>query len=127
MQGTIDVTTAIVRGTVMSAGARTPEELETLFEDALVIRDRDALAELFDEGSVFVANGGSPARGEAIVQLVLATWDSDHIYVADPRRVMQARNVALIVADHGISVVRRRSDGTWRYAIVVLSVDATER
>ena len=31
----------------MRTGARTPEEIETLFEDAFVTRDREALAQLF--------------------------------------------------------------------------------
>ena len=38
----------------MRPGARTPEELETLFEDAFVVRDRDALAQLFEDGAVLV-------------------------------------------------------------------------
>ena len=36
----------------MRPGARTPEELETLFEDAFVVRDRDAIAELFEDGGL---------------------------------------------------------------------------
>ena len=48
----------------MRPGARTPEELETLLEDAFVVRDRDALAQLFEDGAVLVAGGGRPeARG----------------------------------------------------------------
>ncbi len=43
---------ARVAGVVMRVGAGTPEELETLFEDALVMRDVQALAELFEEGAV---------------------------------------------------------------------------
>ena len=39
----------------MRQGARTPEELETLFEDAFVIRDRTALAGLFEDGAVLSA------------------------------------------------------------------------
>ena len=114
---------------VMVAGARTPEELETLFEDAQVLRDGEALAALFEEGAVLVAGEERLARGgEAIARLALATWAGDHSYVADPRRVMQARDLALIVAEGGINVVRRGSDGAWRYAIVLLSVDdGTER
>lgn len=110
--------------TVMSAGARTPEELEALLEDALVLRDGEALAELFEAGAVLVAGGERPARGgEAIVRVALATWAGDRTYVADPRRVVQARDLALIVAERSVNVVRRDSDGAWRYAIVLLAVD----
>ena len=108
----------------MSAGARTPEELETLLEDALVIRDRDALLALFEGGAVLVVGDERPAcGGEEIGRRALSAWDGDRTYVADPRRVMQARDIALIVAGRGINVARRDRDGTWRYAIVLQGVD----
>jgi ketosteroid isomerase-like protein len=109
----------------MRRGARTPEELETLFEDALVIRDREALAQLFEDGAVLVAADGlREARGsQEIARLAVTMRDRDHAYVADPRRVLQARDTALVVAEQGINVVRRGSDGVWRYAIALLSFD----
>jgi hypothetical protein len=108
----------------MSAGARTPEELETLFEDTLLLRDRQALAELFEDGAVLVMGDERSARGgEDIARLALGTWEGGRTYVADPQHVMQARDIALIVSERGVNVVRRGSDGTWRYAIVRQSVD----
>jgi hypothetical protein len=108
----------------MSTGARTPEELETLFEDALVMRDREALAELFEVGAVLLAGDGPPARGgKEIAGLSLAMWDGDRAYVADPQYVIQVRDIALIVAEQGINVVRRGGDGAWRYVIVCLSIE----
>jgi hypothetical protein len=112
----------------MGTGARTPEELETLLEDAFVVRDRAALAELFEDGAVLApGDGGREARGgEEIGRWAVALWEGDRTYVADPRRVLQARDVALVVAERGIHVVRRGSDGAWRYAITLLSLgDAT--
>jgi ketosteroid isomerase-like protein len=111
----------------MRSRARTPEELETLFEDAFVVRDREALAELFEEGAVLVAgDGAQEARGAAqIARLAAAMWDDGRTYVADPRRVLQARDTALVVAERGVSVVRRGPDGGWRYAISVLAMDDT--
>ena len=38
-----------------SVGGDTPEELGTLLEDALLLRDADAVAWLFDDGSLLVA------------------------------------------------------------------------
>ena len=108
----------------MSTGARTPEELETLFEDALVIGDSKALAELFEEGAVLVGADERPCHGaEEIARLALATWTGDHTYVAEPWRVMQARDIALVVGEQGINVVRREHDGAWRYAIVLLTAE----
>ncbi len=111
----------------MSWGAQTPEELETLFEDALVIRDRVALAELFEVGAVLVADDGRrSARGrEEIARLAAQMWECGHGYVADPRRVLQARDTALVVAEGGINVLRRGGDGAWRYAIALLTPDDT--
>ena len=40
----------------MTAGGRTPEELETLLEDALLMRDAEALTPLFEDASVLVAD-----------------------------------------------------------------------
>ena len=120
-------------GRTQSPGARTPEELETLLEDAFVTRDPAAVAGLFERGAVLVAGDGRPggregpaARGPAaIARLAAALWARDRTYVADPRRVLQARDTALVVAGRGsLTVVRRGSDGAWRYAIALLSLAA---
>jgi hypothetical protein len=108
----------------MNVGARTPEELETLFEDSLVLRDRQMVAELFEDGALLVVNDERAARGRAdIARLALLSWEGDHTYVANPERVMQARDTALIISRRGINVVRRGGDGTWRYVIVRQLVD----
>lgn len=111
----------------MRPGARTPEELETLLEDAFVIRDGEALAELFEDGAVLVADHGEwEARGrDEIARLAREMWAHDRTYLADPRRVLQARTTGLVLTRHGINVVRRGTDGAWRYAIALLSRDET--
>jgi hypothetical protein len=112
-----------------TTGARSPEELELLFEDALLLRDGALLAALFAEGAVLAADGGPPGRGgAAITELALALWPGDPPYVADPRRIVQARDLALIVAEQAISVARRGCDGSWRYVIAIVSPgDAAQR
>lgn len=109
----------------MTQGARTPEELETLFEDAFVIRDPGALAPLFEARAVLVAGGatGEVRGSEEIARLASALWSRERTYVADPRRVVQARDLALVLATQGTSVVRRGADGAWRYAISLLAID----
>ena len=42
----------------MPGGARTPEELETLLEDAFLLRDNAALVQLFEPTAVLIAGGG---------------------------------------------------------------------
>jgi len=107
----------------MRLGARTPEELESLLEDAFVMHDVEALCEMFEDGGVLVAGvGHAGARGtRQIRRLATALWESDHGYIAEPHRVVQARGAALVVGRSGISVARRRGDGDWRYEIALLA------
>jgi hypothetical protein len=48
-------------------------------------------------------------------------WERGVTYVADPTRVLQVRDTALVIASHGMSVVRRSAEG-WRYAISLLDL-----
>ena len=108
----------------MTGGARTPEDLEILLEDTFVLRDGEAIAELFEDSAVLVADGTREARGgPEIEHLVTEMWRRNRTYLAEPRRIVQAGNTALIVGERGANVVRRGTDGTWRYAIALLSQD----
>jgi hypothetical protein len=113
----------------MGAGARTPEELETLLEDAFVLRDNQALAQLFQPGAMLVVGGDLPeARGRRQIARVAAQlWDAERLYLADPRRILQARDTALVVAGRAINVARRTDNGSWRYAISLLDLEAATR
>ena len=105
-------------------GAQTPEELETLLEDALVVGDSDMLAGLFESGATLVMGGAKPVRGgEAIARAAFAAQNGIGVYVADPRHVLLARNCALVVTDQGVNVMHRGADGAWRYAIVLHAVE----
>ena len=98
-----------------------------MFEDAFVTRDAEALSAMFAEGAVLaIGEGRAAARGvEEIGRLAAVLWEGDRTYVADPHRVVQARDTALVLADGAINVVRRGSDGAWRYSIALLSLDPT--
>ena len=86
--------------------------------------DTWALAGLFEASALLVGAEGQSIRGNAaIAREALATWHGERSYVADPRWVNQARDIALIVAERSINVVRRDRDGGWRYAIILLPVD----
>lgn len=101
-------------------GAHTPEELETLLEDALLLRDRSSLAALFETAAILIAGEDHPVRGrDDIARTALAAWDGDHVYLADPRRVLVAGDIALVVAERGINVMHRGGDRFWRYAIIL--------
>jgi hypothetical protein len=106
----------------MSDGGRTPEELETLTEDAVVLRDGEALAHLFEDGGVLVTGAGHrEARGyEAIARAASQVWDRPGGYIAGVRRVFQSHDTALILGEGAINVSRRGPDRLWRFAIAVL-------
>jgi hypothetical protein len=108
----------------MRSGAVTPEDLESLFEDAFVIGDENAFAGLFDGGSVLSAGSGSDARGgEEIMRLAAALRGRGYTYLADRGRVLQAGDTSLVIARRAINVMRRGTDRRWRYAISVLDID----
>src|SRR6188472_1099003 len=72
----------------MEPGARTPEELETLFEDAFVTRDAAALQAMFADGGVLLAGSAErEVRGAAAIgRCATALWEHDDTYVAARRR-----------------------------------------
>jgi len=107
----------------MGSGASTPEELETLLEDAFVLRDGAAVADLFEPDGLMTAHAGDTARGAAIGPFVAGLWEQDLTYLARPARVLQAGDTGLILAERVISIVRRRDDH-WRYAISLLHTQA---
>ena len=113
----------------MGAGARTPEELETLLEDAFVLHDPQALAQLFHPGAMLVVGGGLPeARGrQQIARAAARLWDLDRSYLAESRRIHQARDTVLVLAGHAINVARRGTDGSWRYTISLLDLQTCGR
>lgn len=97
----------------MPAAARTPEELTELLEDALITGDR--LDVLFEPAAV-VAHRATTARGPAATALLDGLR-----YVAAPPLVVQAGDVALVLAGRATSVVRRDSSSGWR--IVITAID----
>jgi hypothetical protein len=76
----------------MRSGARTPEELETLLEDAFVVRDRAAVVDLFEPDGLLAARAMDTARGAAIGPFVADLWAQDLTYLARPERILQARD-----------------------------------
>lgn len=112
---------------MIKPGARTPEELESLLEDAFIIRDPTALGQLFEDGAVLDPGGAlREARGRAdIERAVTAMWDHDRTYLAEPRRVLQSGDTALSLGA-GINVVRRGRDGAWRVAIALIETGRPE-
>jgi hypothetical protein len=108
----------------MDAGGETPEELETLLEDAFLLCDAGAVARLFEDGGVLVIGEGTrQVRGrEAIQRAASLPCHHGRDYVADPRRIFQTRDTALLIGEGAINVARRGHDGSWRFAVSVLRI-----
>lgn len=95
--------------------AASPEELETLLEDALLLHDHTAVAALFEDRGVLVAGPGC-VRGRAEAAEVLVRHD----YVASVRSVTVVRGVAVVVGDQTVNVSCRGPDRSWRLTAVIM-------
>ena len=110
----------------MTAGALSPEELDTLFEDAFVAFDVAAVPELFELHALLAASGAMCARGAGIAGFVASLWAHDATYIPGRRRIYQANDTALIVTERAISVAHRAADARWRYTIALLDTNPKE-
>ena len=115
--------------------ARTPEEVDRCLAEAFRAKNLEAIVALYEPGATFVAQPGQPVMGvaaiRAAIQGFLAMKPDLHLDVA---RVIRSDDMALLfstwtltgtgpdgkplrMSGKGVEVVRRQSDGTWRYVI----------
>jgi hypothetical protein len=107
----------------MNPGSKTPEELETLLEDAFVLRDCVALADLFEDRSVLLESAGTGRLAqEAIAIAAEEVWETVDRYLGGRHRIFKSRDTALLVGDGAINVARRGDDGAWRFAISLIGL-----
>jgi hypothetical protein len=103
-------------------GGRTPEELETLMEDAILLGDSEVAASLFEANGVLLTDGATtPARGRRAIARALEDCAGRDIYVAAPRRVVQVEGLAVLVGADVINVARRGRAGRWRLSISLMT------
>jgi len=88
--------------------ASSPEELETLLEDAVLLGDDAAVAALFDAGAVLITGPRIAGPKQALAELAQLG------YVAATRTVTVRRDIAVVVGDHTVNVSFRSPDGSWR-------------
>jgi hypothetical protein len=112
----------------MSTGGQSPEELETLLEDAILLGDADTIACLFEPGGLLILDEATrELRGRGEIRQAGPALRLDRCgYLAAPRQVFQARDTALLLGPGVVNVVRRSKDGTWRYAVCILFPDGDE-
>jgi hypothetical protein len=106
----------------MTAGARTPEELETMLEDAFVMRDAGEVSRLFERTAVVSLGERCPAvRGRAeIARAATAMWSREEPFLAAPLCVLQRGGMALVAGESSTSLARHSGQAGWRYAIALL-------
>ncbi|TDD69183.1 DUF4440 domain-containing protein [Actinomadura darangshiensis] len=110
-----------------------PEDVPPVFADRFNSGDPDAVAEMYEQGGVFVPAPGTPLTG-AGARAANARFMSLGLPIkVSPRHVYTAGDLALLIVDwviEGIAdgrpvriegtatdVARRAADGHWRYII----------
>ena len=102
----------------MGANAFSPNELETLLEDAVLLGDGPAAAELFEPGGVLIPGPRSPqARGRAAIAAYVHAASGRPGYLAGSPLTAHSRDIALLAGPAAINVARRRTDGSWLFVI----------
>jgi hypothetical protein len=94
--------------------ASSPEELETLLEDAVMLGDEVAVAALFDAGAVVISGSHIAGPEQALADFAQIG------YVASTRTVTLRRDIAVVVGDHAVNVSCRASDGAWRLVAAIV-------
>jgi hypothetical protein len=96
-------------------GASSPEELETLLEDAVLLHDDRAVADLFERNGVVVrVPSWVTGRGRAGSVLIREG------FVASVRSVTVVHDVAVVVGQRTVNFSGRRPDRTWRLLATVV-------
>jgi hypothetical protein len=94
--------------------AWSPEELETLLEDAVLLGDEAAVASLFDDGAVLVTSAGLIGPARALTEF------AGRGYIASTRTVRVRRDAAVVVGDYAVNVSFRGPDGAWRLVAAIV-------
>ncbi len=108
----------------MSQGARTPEELEALLEDAFILSDAEKVISLFEPNGILVTARGHPESPAAFTARAFST-DQEVLSPASTR-ILATSDLAISVGQ-GVNLSRRGSDGSWRMAISVLQWPPTHQ
>lgn len=91
-----------------------PEELETLLEDALLQDDGESLRELFEHGRVRVTGTGAVVEGGPAAAVL-----AEHGFVTSGSPVRVSPDIA-IGSGPVVTVSRRGVDHYWRLLVVVV-------
>jgi uncharacterized protein (TIGR02246 family) len=115
--------------------ARSPEEIDQLFERELNAANLDGLAALYEPTAAFTVEPGKVVTGTAAIREALAGFLSLKPRITlTPRVLANAGDVAMVsskwtlkgsapdgaavdLSGDSVEVVRRQADGTWKFVI----------
>jgi len=115
--------------------AKTPEELDTLFVDALNAADLDALTSLYEANASLMPEPGRVVTGKDAIRAALAGFIAAKATMTlNPRTLAHAGDIALVSAHwraamtdqkgeqvtaegHSVEVMRHQPDGRWLFVI----------
>ena len=109
--------------------AKTPEEVDRLFSQYMREGDMDKVLTLYDPDVAFVNRAGEVKRGHAALKAELSRFtDAKQVFRFEIKKVIQTGDIALVhnewemvsptrMSGYAIEVMRRQSDGTWRYLV----------
>jgi len=116
--------------------ARTPEQCDTLFGEFLNAGDIDGVLSLYEDNATLVAPDGSAATGKEQIRASLESipLEKAHITMNVVHQFSGGGDVAVLFNDYqfsakgadgqpvqfafgAVEVVRRQSDGTWKFII----------
>lgn len=116
--------------------AKTPEECDELFARHIGVGDVDAVVGLYEPQATLVLEGGAVASGTDAIRSAIATFATmkPRLTMKVTRVVRAGDDLAVLYNDWSLSaakpdgtplsdtgkaieVVRRQTDGTWRFAV----------
>jgi hypothetical protein len=103
----------------MESAAASPEELETLLEDALLLYDVAAVQALFESGLVRVACVSGSLEGSDAGELL-----AERGFIASGVAMRVCPDVA-VGAGSAVTVAHRGADRRWRLLVVVVHADVS--
>lgn len=109
---------------MLSDGARTPEELEVLLEDAFILSDAERVISLFEPNGILVSDRDHP---ESPAAFTARTFSPNQEVVRPASTRILATNDLAISVGEGVNLSRRGPDGSWRIAISVLKWPPTHQ